>query len=270
MLKQEIPLQGVRNARELGGFPIGDRTIRKGVFLRTAGLDQISEEAKKLLRQKYHVQTIVDFRMSGEQKQLPDPVIPDCEILPLPVVEMEDFAIDDPSLLKQYNDAKADRFRFFQMIQDSGLINDRMYAGFLLSERGIRAYRSFFQAVLSLEEGHAILWHCANGKDRTGCASMLLLYALGASEETVYEDYLLTNEYNADVLEALRQKSAPYQLTPEKMDLLMFLSYGVSRKYLENGQKAVTGRYGSVEGYLSEALGVGEKERGILKERFLI
>ena len=274
-MKQEIILPGVRNARELGGYPAGGRTIRKGVFIRTAALDQISEEGLQRLQDDYHVQTVIDFRMSVQQSRLPDPVIADCENLRLPVVEVEDFPIEQyskefPDLLKMYNDPKKDPFRFFQLMSDTGMINDKVYAGFLLGERGIRAYRSFFQAVLSLEEGRAILWHCTDGKDRTGCAAMLLLYALGASEETIYADYLLTNEYHAAALEAVRKKAEPYHLTPDKTDLLLFLSGGVSRCYLENGIKAICEHFGSVEGYLAGALGVGEEEQKIIRSRFLV
>ena len=275
MLKQEIILPGVKNARELGGYQAGDRTIRKDVFLRTASLDQISEEALQLLQQKYRVQTVVDFRMSDEQRLDPDPVIPGCENLPLRVIEISEVLKDDPSdeasaLRKMFSDPNADKLQLFKTIIESGMIDDRVYAGFLLSEDGIGAYRAFFQAVLSLEEGRAILWHCTNGKDRTGCAAMLLLYALGASEETVYDDYLLTNEYFAEELEGLRKRLEPWHLSPEKLDQFLFLTRGVSRKYLENAQNALIGQFGSVEGYLSDALGIGEEERKLLRERFLV
>ena len=163
--------------------------------------------------------------------------------------------------------AVVDEFR--QVGIETGLVDDRMYVGFLMGDRGMRAFRAFFQAVLSLEEGRALLWHCSDGKDRAGCAAMLLLYALGASEETVYQDYLLTNEYNEDVLEAARKKAEAIHLPPDKLDLFLILSGCVSRLYLENAQKAMTEHFGSVEGYLSGALGIGETERDLLRSRFL-
>ena len=279
MLRQEIILPGVKNARELGGYQAGDKTIRKGVLLRTAELSRISEEGLQLLQQKYHVQTVVDFRMSDEQQLVPDPVIPGCENLSLQVVEMKDFmkdymndrSMDElSSLLEMRKAPKEDRFQFYNILIDAGFINDRMYADFMVGEGGILAYRAFFQAVLSLKGDRAILWHCTNGKDRTGCAAMLLLYALGASEETVYQDYRLTNEYNADELKKLRTKLEPCHFSPEKLNRFLFLYCGVERKYMENAHKAMIDHFGSVEGYLSEALGIGEEERKILRERFLV
>lgn len=273
-MKQEIILPGVRNARELGGYPAAGKTIRKGVFIRSGALKQISEEGIERLQKVYRLQTVVDFRMSMDREKLPDPVIPDCESIPLPVIEVEDYPVEKyskefPELIKMLSDPKADRMAISQKVIETGLVDDRMYVGFLMGDRGMRAFRAFFQAVLSLEEGRALLWHCSDGKDRAGCAAMLLLYALGASEETVYQDYLLTNEYNEDVLEAARKKAEAIHLPPDKLDLFLILSGCVSRLYLENAHKAMTEHFGSVEGYLSGALGIGETERDLLRSRFL-
>ncbi len=50
------------------------------------------------------------------------------------------------------------------------------------------------------------------GNARTGCAAMLALFALGASRETVLEDYLMTNAVNAQKLSEIRQKAVPYHM----------------------------------------------------------
>ena len=60
-------------------------------------------------------------------------------------------------------------------------------------------FRLFLESVA---EGKVpIIFHCASGKDRTGAAAILLLLALGVDEETVMEDFLLTNAFNADLIE---------------------------------------------------------------------
>ena len=76
MTEQGLPLAGVGNARQLGGYRIGDRRIRDGVLLRTADLNHITPEALEALRKKYRVQTVIDLRMSTERGRLPDPEIP--------------------------------------------------------------------------------------------------------------------------------------------------------------------------------------------------
>src|SRR5262249_37690937 len=44
------------------------------------------------------------------------------------------------------------------------------------------------------ERGGAVIIHCAIGKDRTGILSALLLTLLGVDRETIFADYLATNE----------------------------------------------------------------------------
>ena len=46
-----------------------------------------------------------------------------------------------------------------------------------------------------------ILIHCTAGKDRTGVAAMLILLALGASDETICADYAHTNLCRAAEIE---------------------------------------------------------------------
>ena len=141
MMKQELDLPGVGNARELGGYAVGDKQIRSGVLLRTAGLDRATPEALNALQNRYRVRTVIDFRMSYERSLIPDPVIPGAENLHLPVLEQEDMIAGvDPALIEKYTDPGVDRMELFNVAYESGMLNDRLYARFLNAERGKRAF----------------------------------------------------------------------------------------------------------------------------------
>ena len=287
-MNHSIDLPGIGNARELGNYIIGDKVVKSSVLLRTARLDQANPEAIKRLEQEYHVQTVIDFRMAEEQLQMPDPIIPGAENLKAPVLEVEDTLVLNPGIKKalggpgndfiekskeilaMYNDPKADRMALFNMMYDYGMLDDSTYVLFLLGERGKNAYRTFFDALFKLEPGHAILWHCADGKDRTGCAAMLLLFALGASRETVMEDYLLTNIYNAQKLDVIRKQVAPLNFEQKKLDTLLFMSGGVTEAYMNRAIDTLIERYGSVTGYLKQELGIEESGLDALRAIFLI
>ena len=274
MLESAIDLKGVGNARQLGGYRIGDRRIREGVLLRTAALTRIAPGAIEALQNQYHLQTIVDLRMSFECDMHPDPAIPGAQYLHLPVMELEDTLTAasgdvDPQLMAMFTNPGTDRMEMFNRVYEQGFLNDELYVGFLLSERGRAAYRAFFQALLALEEGRSILWHCTDGKDRTGCAAMLTLFALGADRETVYHDYMLTNVYNAHMLEAIRRRVAPCGFPEEKLNALLIMSGAVAEALMDNALEALDREYGGVQGYLSEALGVGRAETERLRQRFL-
>jgi len=271
MEKQGIDLPGIGNARELGGYRIKDKVIRRGVLLRTGKLDQAASEALKLLQDKYRLQTIVDFRMSTEKTGQSDPEIPGAEYVHLPVFEIEDMMEGiDPGLLAFYMEHATDRMALFELSYEQKLVDEKLYVRFLLGDRGKHAVREFFRLLMELEKERAILWHCADGKDRTGCAAMLILFALGADRELVLRDYLLTNEYNAPILEAIRAKVAPMRMPEDKLKLLLFMSGGVFPEYMDHAIDALCEHYGSVQGYLEEEIGLGKYELEKLKEAFLV
>lgn len=262
-------LRSVGNARELGGYAAGGKTVKHGLLLRTASLAALSPEDVERLENIYYVAAVVDLRMGPERDAAPDPVIPGAENRFLPVLEAADYPGYDPALMKQFNDPNADRLALLKTSYEMGMLSDRLYVDFLFSERGRGAYRALFDCLLVLPEGRACLWHCTDGKDRTGVASMLVLTALGASRETVMKDYLLTNGYNAQKLAAARSALERTALSPELRELALFGAGAVFERFMANALDAMDERCGSAEGYLTRELGIGEAERGELRRKYL-
>lgn len=273
MLRNAVNLPGINNARELGGYGIGDKTIVKGKLLRTSSLNNATDEVKALLKDVFKIHTIIDFRMNEERKHIPDPEIPGIRNIGLSVVEMEDYfskVKDIREVDKQLMWKTTDRMAIFEQAYEYGMLGPDTYLGFLLDERGKKAYKEFFKILLSLDaENCAVLWHCTDGKDRTGLAAMLLLYALGADKKTVIEDYMLTNEYNAQTLDFIKTKASTANMPQRKKDALLFCSGGVIERYLTNAIETLENNYGSVKEYLFEELGVGDMEIKTLRERYL-
>ena len=104
MLKNEVKLEGVRNARELGRFPVGTKVVKKDVLIRTGTLEHAKEDAIRVLNEQYRVQAIIDFRMTGEGRKAPDPEVPGAKKVHLPGVEFEDYItkLGDPELARHY------------------------------------------------------------------------------------------------------------------------------------------------------------------------
>lgn len=275
MLKNAIKLPGVSNARELGGYAAGDKTVKKGVLLRTGKLNTAPPEAIRSLTDTYKVRTIIDFRMSDERMRLPDPDIAQIDNIGLSVIEKEDYPRPDPKVAEKLKLFENDRMAMFELLYDSGMLGPEFYDIFLLCEHGIMAYKEFFRILLNNDPNTgAVLWHCTDGKDRTGCAAMLLLTALGTDRRTIMEDYLLTNEYNADMLDFIRTMTASAsgtgKISEQKINALTFISGGVSEIYLEHAISTLDKEFGSVEGYLSQVLGIGTAEKQHLREKYLV
>jgi protein-tyrosine phosphatase len=186
-------------------------------------------------------------------------------------MEMSDIPGVTEELLQLYLDTRerGNMLELLDMMLEMDVIDETFYVTLLTTRRGIDGYRRFFRILLELEEGSAILWHCTDGKDRTGIAAMLILTALGADRQTILEDYLLTNEYNARQLAMVQAAFAKRELTEHQRRMLAFTTGGVEEVFLHNAIACLEERYGSVEAYMEQELGVGAAEREKLRRMFL-
>ncbi|MEJ8670563.1 tyrosine-protein phosphatase [Streptomyces sp. MS1.AVA.1] len=135
-----------------------------------------------------------------------------------------------------------------------------------VAQDGTKEIRSALELVAKAAESNTPLaFHCASGKDRTGLLAALILGLLGVPETTITEDFTLT-ELAAPALLA-DWKARNNGRTPT------WPGFGrapeaVMRLFLAE----LAGRYGSIEGYVSEALSLdpqplSETLRAALLER---
>lgn len=118
------------------------------------------------------------------------------------------------------------------------------------------------------EADRPVLIHCAAGKDRTGTLAALTHHLLGVHADDMVEDYLLTNVAVdldrrapgiARQLEAMTGRSASHDA------VVAFL--GVEAVYLETALAEIAARFGSLDSYLEQALGVDAGLRDRIGER---
>jgi protein-tyrosine phosphatase len=98
------------------------------------------------------------------------------------------------------------------------------------------------------------VFHCSVGKDRTGVLAAVLLGFVGVSDDDIVEDYALSRDAMAEVLERLRREF------PDAVDVVeryapVILS--VEPKAMAGFLAEVHRRYGGFDG-LAESLGVAE------------
>ena len=261
-----LPLKSVNNARELGGYKTsGGRSVKHGLLLRTGKLDKITDEDITILRERYRLGHIVDFRMTMELTGADDPVIDGVGYHHLDVI--------DPSVFGSANtDIDISSFDLIQVTEltiKSGMLNEKMYIGFLESDFGKRAFSDFFSILLDAEPDRAVLWHCTGGKDRTGLAAMLLLSALGVDEKTVMEDYLLTNDYNAERIAAAKRYLTEKRLEEDFIKKALLVFDSVDESFMSSAIAHLKKNYGSVEGYIINGLNIKQNDLNILRNKYL-
>lgn len=259
-----IKLRGVSNARDLGGMPAADgRRIARRRLVRSSALHDATPEDMKQLLHMHGVDCVIDFRTDAEIERDPDPkpLMQGVKYLHLPVFTQEAIGITsggnparDLRAMREYADKP------YEMIEE-------LYSKSVLGAQGIAAYKEFLHDLLSEAKG-ATLWHCTQGKDRTGMAAVLVEYALGVPMEYILDDYLATNLFVRGWAEALRSFLADKPFA-RGIDNDVSAYAFANTCYFEAMFAAIVNSYGSMDSYLARALDFGPAEQARLQELYL-
>lgn len=259
--KQQIGITSIHNARQLGGYRIGDKHIKDGLLLRTARLSGLSAEDSTLLADRYRVQCIYDFRGQEESLTAPD-VIPGSSRYMNLSISLDEGG--DRSAFK--TDSEAEMIGMLLKYADNPMIQDlcaHMYDKILFEKSSQEVYRRFFTDLVTVNpKDGAVLWHCTQGKDRAGCASALLLSALGAERELIMADFNLSKEYYDPYV-------ATINIENETQSHVINTLISVNPVVFEEALDKIDERYGSLRNYLTECIGVTPEMMEILRERYL-
>ncbi|WP_051271321.1 tyrosine-protein phosphatase [Shimazuella kribbensis] len=247
-----VPLKGTTNFRDLGGYQTKDgQTVKWGYLFRSDELIKLTEEDKQYL-QNSGLKTIVDYRTNNEVAQKPDPVIAGIENLRLTVKDEQTDVI-----------TAAVNAGNFAVLGEPG--------EFLTNANKIYvtdpAYPQLVQTVLQ-QDKLGLVQHCTAGKDRTGFGSAILLLLLGVPEETVIQDYLLSNTYRETAIKQTMEALKPLFKTEKDREVFQAL-LEVRRSYLEAALNDIKANYGTFDNYAEQFLGVSKQERHQLKKMFL-
>lgn len=199
----------------------------------------------------------MDFRTDLEREQKPDRVLPDVQYVHCPIVQQaaagltrEEHA-DPYAAVVAHAKAMAGRERAFMC---------ELYRSLVTQEFAIAHYRQFFALLLAQTDG-ALLYHCTAGKDRVGVGTMLLLTALGVDWPVIVENYLVTNERMAASTDCLLTAVADYDLSEAEREVIRTFDRA-DAAFLTAARDAIAVRYGSVDAFLTQVLGVGASEPG--------
>ena len=264
--EHSIGLYDVQNARDLGGYKtIDGRTVKTGLLIRSGRLSNASKEDIHILKDLYHLNAVVDFRIIRERIDSPDVKIDGVTYYTLPLVDDKSPMVGGVHKRSANNQ---NPLSYFIDVIKQGHGKSDMYVKLFKSERFQKGMTSFFQILLNSDGEHSILWHCAAGKDRAGSAAALILLALGVDKETVLTDFDLSNiAYNEWIQKRLTQVSRITR-DPEILTVVRSLS-GVNADYMRNAIDATILDYGSIENYLEVCMNVTKEDIVKLKDMYL-
>lgn len=237
----------ITNFRDIGGYKTVDGLqVKRGLFYRSAPVVfQNEKERAEFARLK--IKTILDLRSSMEIKAAPDERIDGCTYIACSAILEESIG--------------GGNFDMADLIQKGNLSLLAGYVEAIYKQLPFqnKAYHILFDL---LRKGQTpVVFHCSAGKDRTGFAACLILKTLGVPDETIMQDYMLSNVYRKEENEKILARF------PQAADVEGLLT--VKEDYLQSSLNAVTEKYGTFNNYLSAEYGITETETELFKRMYL-
>jgi len=253
-----IEFDRVLNFRDFGGWDTmdGGKVVRGKLWRSAAFSDATEADIARL--DTMDVRFLVDLRRPEERRHEPNKWPGEtCRVF-INDEGAEGVALPPHLAALLQSDLSASSTRNYMM---------SLYQEIPFDPRLIRLYRDWFT---ELAEGGAGVIHCAAGKDRTGIACALTLFALGVDEEAVFADYEFTNaavdlEKRMPHIQARMEERLGRKLESSALRPML----GVHVDYLRNALDAIEGRYGSALDYMERELGVGAPECAVLRDKLI-
>lgn len=266
------------------GEALADLGIRHVVDFRTAGerasapdllpptiegvhLDVLGDHAQDLAASLAHLGvpgTSGSAEQPGEPAQLAEPGEPARSTEPAQSAQPAQPAQPGPEQLAQAQQLASQieellgAGRGVKLLQESNRL-------MVSSDSARAAYGEFFAALARPGDFAPTLFHCTTGKDRTGWAAAALLLLLGADTATVLADYLQTNVDILPLIEPLLARAEQHGIDPTLLRPVLT----VHESMLEAAIDEAETRYGSIEGYFTAGLGLGDDQIAALRDRFI-
>ena len=256
-----LGIASVPNLRDLGGYETNDgATVVHGLVYRSNQLAPISPEDMEKIAQ-LGLKNDYDLRTEAERTPVPDQLPPGINNVWLDV--LKDASGSAPTNLlallqnpeegnKELGDGKIEAV-FIQSYRD-----------FVSLSSAKTAYNELFTSLAEQNKLPA-LFHCTTGKDRTGWAAAAFLTLLGVPMETVMEDYLRSNDY---ILPLYKEVIDGYVSGGGEPSIPQAI-FGVKEEYLEASFDEMKTKYGSIENYFTEGLGIDATMQNELRDFYL-
>lgn len=254
--EKSLNIKKVHNFRAVANIKNTEgRTLKEGMFYRSAHLHQLKKKSFDEF-DKLGIAEIIDLRNSKEIFEKPDQ-------LPNGITYKKYSAFED----------EGDQLSQARKLVLKGKVNASD-----ADKRMIDFYREYvtenpetIKTIITeiLESEKPILYHCTAGKDRTGIVTALILTVLKFDKETIYNEYLLSNNFRKPLVEKrLRLANNLHFLYP-KMDLQVLekLSW-VEKRYLDAAFGEIDKKYGSTDAYIQQVLGISEAKRAQYIQKF--
>jgi protein-tyrosine phosphatase len=257
-----LGIASVPNLRDVGGYKTRDgAAVRYGVAYRSDELNPVSpDDIKKIAA--LGLKNDFDLRTAEEREARPDELPPGVKNVWLNVLA-DARGVSAAEVLRLLSDPKEANEMLGGGKAEELFV--KVYREFITLPSANKSYRQLF-VELGNSSDLPSLFHCTTGKDRTGWAAAALLTLLGVPEQLVYEDFLRSNEYILPAYQPAIDRFVKAGGDPSiPQDLL-----GVKTEYLRASFEEMRAKYGTIEAYFADGLGIDKAGQQRLRDRFLV
>jgi protein-tyrosine phosphatase len=250
-----VVLEGASNFRDFGVCTTAQgRRLRRGLLFRSNKLSVLTDVDRARL-DAAGIRTIFDLRLEDERER--DPTAwshPELVIETYPPRKKRRLV----DMALEYPPTEAGALR---------LMHD-FYA------RMPHSMTHMFSAIIRRIAAGGAPWviHCSAGKDRTGVAVAMVLAALGVGHEAIIADYVLTRqarEREADMAKATVETGNLLELRARYPAEARAVMSDAAPSYIEAALASAEERYGSLETYLLQGLGLEREVMEALRAELL-
>lgn len=253
-----IEFQGIVNVRDLGGIPVaGERIVAPGLFYRGGSLAKATEQDLELLFGELGVSCVVDVRCGWELESKPDIILDGIEYLHIPFYDLEKVGIE-------YTEPTAGT----KMVGNDLACEPEHFYRSLANPLTVRQMRACLDAVFDrVCAGRSVYQHCSGGKDRAGILAALILLALGADRDAIVADYTETNISRDKRFDQMMERFLRFTDGDEQHARQLVESHRALPRNLDTFFGEVAVRYGSVDAFMSNQLGLTDERKSMVRTR---
>ena len=240
----------------------GEPVIKKGLLFRSSDFSDLVLEEANAIRDEINLGSVIDLRAPQELTLEPDMTPEGVDYVHIPLMSDE----DNPAVTRATRMSVLKR-RMKEPGEMIGHMTD-IYPLIVSSEQSKEGFRQIFKILLNKEDDKSILYHCTQGKDRTGMTSVLILSALGFSKDFIIFDYMRYNHFHRMkrfwIFVGMTVVFFNIKLAKNLHDALV-----TKRRYIDAAYKEIETKWGNALNYLKEEIGLSEQDIEKLKSLYL-
>ncbi|MCD9854621.1 tyrosine-protein phosphatase [Epilithonimonas sp. JDS] len=253
----QIEIRKVNNFRFLGGLKNSEgKILRDSLIYRSGNLHQLKSNSFEDF-EKLKINKVIDLRTKQE-------ISKESDHLPNHIIYKNYPAFEDKN--DEMKKAKKLALKGKITKADADIRMLKFYTDYVSENPEV--IKTIITEIL--ESDQPILYHCTAGKDRTGMITALILKILKFDDAVIFDEYLVSNDLQKNVINNRLKLANTFHFVYPKLDIgVVEKTSWIERNYLQAAFDEIDKKYGSIDHYINQVLGISEEERKIYITRFL-